>query len=309
MNGKNTLLKNGVKIMAKKPTLTCLCCGKELPLESFYKSQSPMFKATGKCPICKSCMLDIYEENLQFYKDADLALYKTLYSLDYVYDLKLAKRAMIDCYNTDKHLLKTVMSNINLIQFKNKTAKDSPPKNLWDIPDEDFEKFELEDLELPEPILISKEMLQRWGEGRPNEDYLFLQSKYETMCNTYDDRNPSSIWTYEQIALNFLDIKKEREKNNPNFTKIKTLQETNSKLMGDCKMKIAQIDNTEDESICFGTFIKQIEDYEPILTDERYNDYDNIYNSWKEDFREPFAQAMKLDVKSLKRKKNKKGDK
>lgn len=303
------LLKNGVRIMAKKPTLMCLCCGKELPLTDFYKSQSPMFKATGKCPICKSCMLDIYEENLQFYKDADLALYKTLYSLDYVYDLKLAKRAMIDCYNTDKHLLKTVMSNINLIQFKNKTAKDSPPKNLWDIPEDDFTSFELEELELPEPILISKEMLQRWGEGRPNEDYLFLQSKYETMCNTYDDRNPSSIWTYEQIALNFLDIKKEREKNNPNFTKIKTLQETNSKLMGDCKMKIAQIDNTEDESICFGTFIKQIEDYEPILTDERYNDYDNIYNSWKEDFREPFAQAMKLDVKSLKRKKNKKGDK
>lgn len=309
MHGKNTLLKNGVKIMAKKPTLTCLCCGKELPLESFYKSQSPMFKATGKCPICKSCMLDIYEENLQFYKDADLALYKTLYSLDYVYDLKLAKRAMIDCYNTDKHLLKTVMSNINLIQFKNKTAKDSPPKNLWDIPDEDFEKYELEDIELPEPILISKEMLQRWGTGRPNEDYLFLQDKYETMCNTYDDRNPSSIWTYEQIALNFLDIKKEREKNNPNFTKIKTLQETNSKLMGDCKMKIAQIDNSEDESICFGTFIKQIEDYEPILTDERYSDYDKIYESWKDDFRDPFAQAMKLDAKSLKRKKNKKGDK
>jgi hypothetical protein len=152
-------------------------------------------------------------------------------------------------------------------------------------------------------------MLQRWGVGRPNEDYLFLQDKYETMCNTYDDRNPSSIWTYEQIALNFLDIKKEREKNNPNFTKIKTLQETNSKLMGDCKMKIAQIDNSEDESICFGTFIKQIEDYEPILTNERFSDYDKIYESWKDDFRDPFAQAMKLDVKSLKRKKNKKGDK
>ena len=127
------------------------------------------------------------------------------------------------------------------------------------------------------------------------------------MCNTYDNRNPSSLWTYEQIALNFLDIKKEREKANPNFTKIKTLQESNSKLMGDCKMKIAQIDNSEDENVCFGTFIKQIEDYEPILTDERYEDYDGIYESWKEDFREPFARAMKLDAKSLKRKK--KGDK
>ena len=68
-------------------------------------------------------------------------------------------------------------------------------------------------------------------------------------------------------------------------------------------MKIAQIDNSEDENVCFGTFIKQIEDYEPILTDERYKDYDGIYESWKEDFREPFARAMKLDAKSLKRKK------
>ena len=58
---------------------------------------------------------------------------------------------------------------------------------------------------------------------------------------------------------------------------------------------------------CFGTFIKQIEDNEPILTDERFEDYDNIYKSWKEDFRNPFAQAMKLDAKTLKRKK--KGDK
>jgi hypothetical protein len=296
--------------MAKKvPMKVCTCCGIEKPLSEYYKSQSPMFKADGKAPICKDCMVAIYEENVQHYKSEEKALYKTLFSLDYYFDLKLSKRCLIDIYNTDKNMLKAYMSSINLIQYKGKTAKDSPPFNIFDIPEEDFEKFELEELDLPEPILITKEMLARWGEGRPNEDYLFLQSKYETMCNTYDDRNPSSIWTYEQIALNFLDIKKEREKNNPNFTKIKTLQETNSKLMGDCKMKIAQIDNTEDESICFGTFIKQIEDYEPILTDERYNDYDNIYNSWKEDFREPFAQAMKLDVKSLKRKKNKKGDK
>jgi hypothetical protein len=299
-----------VKVIAKKvPMKSCACCGEEKQLSEFYKSQSPMFKYDQKCPICKQCLQDIYDENFQYYKDMEKALYKTLFSLDYYFDLKLCKRSLIDVYNTDKSILRAYMSSINLIQYKGKTAKDSPPFNIFDVPDEDFEKYELEDLELPEPILISKEMLQRWGVGRPNEDYLFLQDKYETMCNTYDDRNPSSIWTYEQIALNFLDIKKEREKNNPNFTKIKTLQETNSKLMGDCKMKIAQIDNSEDESICFGTFIKQIEDYEPILTNERFSDYDKIYESWKDDFRDPFAQAMKLDVKSLKRKKNKKGDK
>ena len=296
--------------MAKKSvkTKTCARCGEELPMSEFYKSQSPMFKADGKCPLCKQCMIEVYEENLQYYKNEEKALYKTLYSLDYVYDIKLAKRAMIDCYGNDKHILKAVMSSINLVQFKDKTAKDSPPMpSLWDIPEDEFEVYELEDVGIKEPILITKEMIHQWGEGRSNEDYLFLSEKYETMYNTYDNRNPSILWVYEQIALNFLDIKKEREKPNPNFTKIKTLQESNSKLMGDCKMKISQVDNSEDENVCFGTFIKQIEDNEPILTDERFEDYDNIYKSWKEDFRNPFAQAMKLDAKTLKRKK--KGDK
>lgn len=300
--------KEGDKMAKKTERLKmCSCCGENLPLANFYKSQSSMFKYDEKCPICKNCMMDIYEENLQYYKNEEKALYKTLFSLDYYFDIKLCKRALIDTYNTDKHVLKSYMSNINLVQFKGKTSKDSPPFNIWDIEEDDFEKFEIEDIEIKQPILITKELITQWGEGRPNEDYLFLQNKYEAMCNTYDNRNPSSLWTYEQIALNFLDIKKEREKQNPNFTKIKTLQESNSKLMGDCKMKIAQIDNSEDENVCFGTFIKQIEDNEPILSDERYEDYDKIFESWKEDFRIPFAQAMKLDAKSLKRKK--KGDK
>jgi hypothetical protein len=53
-------------------------------MSEFYKSQSPMFKADGKCPLCKQCMIEVYEENLQYYKNEEKALYKTLYSLDYV---------------------------------------------------------------------------------------------------------------------------------------------------------------------------------------------------------------------------------
>ena len=53
--------------MAKKSvkTKTCARCGEELPMSEFYKSQSPMFKADGKCPLCKQCMIEVYEENLQ----------------------------------------------------------------------------------------------------------------------------------------------------------------------------------------------------------------------------------------------------
>ena len=100
--------------MAKKAerNLMCLCCGQELPYSSFYKSQSPMFKATGKCPICKECMLDIYEQNLQFYKDEDIALFKTLYSLDYVYDTKLVKFANDDVQWIDGKYLTVIKTNV-----------------------------------------------------------------------------------------------------------------------------------------------------------------------------------------------------
>ena len=48
--------------MAKKvPMKVCTCCGEEKALSEYYKSQSPMFKADGKAPICKDCMVAIYE--------------------------------------------------------------------------------------------------------------------------------------------------------------------------------------------------------------------------------------------------------
>ena len=55
--------------------------------------------------------MKIYEDNLQYYKNEEKALYKTLFTLDIYFDLKLCKRALIDTYNTDKHILKSYMSN------------------------------------------------------------------------------------------------------------------------------------------------------------------------------------------------------
>ena len=130
--------------MAKERTKQCTCCGEIKTYSNFYKSQSPMYKHDQKLPICKQCVEDIYNENLLHYKDEEKALYKTLFSLDIYFDLKLCKRALIDTYNTDKSILKSYFSNINLTQYKGKTAKNSPPFNIFDIPEEDFEKYELD---------------------------------------------------------------------------------------------------------------------------------------------------------------------
>ena len=299
-----------MRIIAKvsKVILKCNCCNEEKEAKEFYTSQSPMFRATRKLPICKSCMLDIYEENLNFYKNEEKALYKTLFSLDICYDMKLAKRALIDTYNTDKHILKAYMSSINLKNYKDKTAKDSPPFNIWDIPEEKFNTYELEDIQPPEPILISKEIIQRWGGGRSNEDYMFLQDEYENMCATYGNKNPYSLSSYEQIALYRLQLRKEWMKDNPNSKVINDINASISKIAGDCKMKELQIDSSEDDTLRFSKFIEMIEYKEPIPKSEEYDDIDGIRKVIKEDYIRPLAQALDLEMVDDRITRKKKGD-
>ena len=283
--------------MAKKSvkTKTCTRCGEELPMSEFYKSQSPIFKSDEKCPICKKCLQEVYDENLQYYKDIEKALYQTLYTLDYVFDLKLCKRCVIDTHGTDKSIIRAYMSSINLVQFKNKIAKDSPPMpSLWDIPEEDFKVYELEDVGIKDPILITKEVLNRWGENRPNEDYIYLEDMYNTMIKTYDTSNPMSVETYKQIVLNYLDVKKLRESKNPDNKKIGEILKINSMLQADCRIKDVQASNDED-NIYWSMFIEEIELTEPIPKPEKeFVDVDGIKKYIKKWFVEPFAKSRKL---------------
>ena len=277
----------------KRVTLKkCQCCGNDVSTDEFYKSFSPMYKHDGLLPICKNCVMTTFDENLQIYRDTEKALYKTLFSLDVFFDIKLAKKCVIETFDDkDKHVIKAYFSRINLTG-KNKTAKDSTYFNIWDIEREAI--AEIEDIKA-ETVIITKEMIEIWGEGLDLKDYIFLQNKYDTMASSYGAKNPSSLWIYEQIALNFLDIKKEREAKSPNFQKIKTLQESNSKLMSDAKMKEAQVDNSDEDNMRFSKFIEMIEEYEPIPKDMKYDDYDDIHKIWQEDFVKPFAIAQGLE--------------
>ena len=282
--------------MAKVKRLKkCNCCGEEKELNEYYKSQSNLYKADGKLPICKDCVMEIYEENLQVYKDEEKALYKTLFNLDIYFDLRLCKRALIDTYNTDKHILKSYLSNINLVQYKGKTSKDSPAMpSLWDIPEEEFQTYELEKIDIKEPILITKDIITRWGEGKSNEDYMYLEEMYNTMVKTYDTSNPMSVETYKQIVLNYLDVKKLREAKNPDNKKIGEILKINSMLQADCRIKDVQSSNDED-NMYWSKFIDEIEWTEPIPKPEKeFLDVDGIKKYIKKWFVEPFAKSRKL---------------
>ena len=297
--------------MAKvtKEMQKCTCCGQELLSTEFYRSQSSMYKATRRLPICKQCVLDVYEDNFQYYKDPEQALYKTLFSLDIYWDVKLSKKCLIDTYDTDKHILKAYMSSINLKTYRDKTSRDSEAFNIWDVNQEKFDTYKLEEMEIDEPILISKEMVLKWGTGRANEDYIFLQNEYENMCATYGNKNPYSLSSYEQIALYRLQLRKEWAKDNPNSKIINDINTSISKIAGDCKMKELQIDSSEDDTLRFSKFIEMIEYKEPIPKNPKYDDVDGIRKVIKEDYIKPLAQALDLEMIEDRVVRKKQGDK
>lgn len=286
----------------KRVTLKkCQCCGNDIPTDDFYKSFSPMYKHEGLLPICKNCVIATFDENLQIYRDMEKALYKTLFSLDVFFDIKLAKKCVLDTFDSeDKHVIKAYFSRINLLG-KGKTAKDSEYYNIWDIEREG--KIEIENVKA-ETVFITKEMINRWSEGRPIQDYVFLENQYDTMKQTYGDKNPYSLSCYEQIAQYRLLLKKEWDKSNPNSKVINDINASISRIANDCNMKQVQLENNEDDNLRFSKFIEMIEMEEPILNDVLYNDVDGIRKVVKEDFIAPFATALDIDYngKKLKRK-------
>lgn len=285
--------------MAKVKRLKkCTCCGEDKELKEFYKSNSIMYKNDEKLPICKDCVFNIYEDNLQHYKDEEKSLYKTLFSLDIYFDIKLCKRSVIECYGTDKHILKYYMSNINLTQYKGKTSRESTAYNIWDIEVDDFGKFEIEDISLKTPTLITKEIIDRWGMGKSNEDYLYLEDLYNTMIKTYDTSNPVSVETYKQIVLNYLDVKRLREAKVIDNKKIGEILKINSMLQADCRIKDVQATN-DDDNMYWSMFIEEIEMTEPIPKAEKeFSDVDNIRKYIKRWFVDNFAKSRKLKEKS-----------
>ena len=116
------------------------------------------------------------------------------------------------------------------------------------------------------------------------------------MLNSYENNNPASIWTYQEMCINYLELR--RNRGNP--TAQKNYQDMIDKMQTSCKMKISQLDNTEDESASFGRFIDRIEMYEPCEKKlPFFEDIDGIRKYVKKWFILPFAKELGIMDKNV----------
>lgn len=281
--------------MKKKDLQRCTCCGTNKDKDAyFYLSNSHIYKGNDRrVHICKDCIALTFDKFANFYGDETKALYRLTLLLDTYYSDDLVEIIYASSYRNNTSLVQEYFRKVNtMTQFKNKTSLDS---ELLDITKSDFDinefraneerlskRIEEIEEEKKESSTVTGEMLRRWGRGLDEEDYLFLEDKYQEITSVYDHRSPIQRTLYENMAKTQLEAEKARR--GGDLAMYEKMLSTLSKLMGDSNIKPVQESGANDDDTCFGLFIKKIEDEEPIPEAVGpFADVDNIgkyINKW-----------------------------
>lgn len=184
-------MSKGVAFMASEKRL-CPKCGKEKSVKSaFYYSHSSMNTATNQMTICKSCLKDIYAEQLGKTRDVKQAIYNTCMLLDVYFDdgmLETAKEKGAD------GVLQAYLTPINsLSQYKGLSFLDSP---CFAINKSGASKS-LEDLLDTEPV--PEEFQDKWGTGFTMQEVRMLE-KAENELSADKNTKFNSAKQYVRIA-------------------------------------------------------------------------------------------------------------
>lgn len=280
----------------------CFCCGDNKKASDFYISHSPLYthNPNGKrMTICKECVINLYNEYENKYKNQQVALYKLTSVLDVYYDLKLVDKVIESKAenNLDTNLAQMYLTKVNsLPQYKNKNSLDNQDHDLILGrlgTNEDGEIIDIA-IETLEDEVVTSNMIKRWGEGLSKADYLYLEEKYNELAKVYDTRTPAQRWLYESIAMSYLEANNARKKGNLDM--YRKLLDSISKMMKDCDIT-PNSDNllAEDDNACFGNFIRAIEDEEPIPEPlPFFADIDNFRRYIDEWFVKPLHRVLDL---------------
>ena len=275
----------------------CTCCGQtKSTVTGYYISYSPMWASADKrMGMCKDCVIDMYERYVDFYGDEIKALYRISLLFDMYFSPALVEVLVEQAKKTNMSLIRVYFQKVNsLPQFKGKTSMESEHIALVDGVVYDSSEDNLEEI-IEEDIIVTSEMIRRWGRGLARDDYSYLEEKYQDLIAVYDHRNPVQRMLYENISRTQLEAEKSRR--NGNLQMYEKMMSTLSKLMGDGNIKPVQENTVSDDDASFGLFIKKIENEEPIPEPlEEFRDVDGFRKYIDEWFVKPFARIFDLDL-------------
>ena len=276
--------------LSKVKKIHCLCCNKEDESDNYYDSDSLQYRTYGKIPYCTTCIEKMYLEYLSKFKvlnkgDAEKhATQRICMMLDLYYKDSIFESAM-------EFHKKNVQTSKNSASFIAQYVRFSKmyqyrKKNYFTTIEDDFKKVREEAAEKQGTVLstfdkstteIQKKVIQAtkiFGEGFPEEDYLWLYDAYQDWTSRHECQTKAQEENFKAICFNRLNAYKA----NLRGETTKDLDKTFNDLLNTGNLQPKQNKGeTIADTQTFGTLIEKWEDTAPIPeVDEELKDVDKL---------------------------------
>lgn len=264
----------------KVEKMQCLSCGVERYISrDFYKTSSRLYKYTNdRIPICKNCMIDIFNELLTLYDGKHNETFRHWCTLfDIFYDDLL----YIECCEKDNFIGEYMRLVSSTKDRRDKTSFNNDINS----------KLVVDNVGLDDGV-ISTDISDFWGEGYTAKEYARLERKYKKYSENYPNKR---LQEQEMIkSLCELELMREKCRKNDDRNGYDKITTQIRKTMDDLRILPKQSAD-EEEQLTIGYIIKQIEYNEPIPDKhEEFNDINGIEKLIEKYFVTPFKRVMGL---------------
>lgn len=271
-----------MKNTAKK---TCLKCGKEYAVSSFYSHRNPLIN--DKFGFCKKCVKDYVDFNNM----------ETLFDFLRTMDIPYLKDFWKQANESKNATIGTYFRSLSLKQNSDLRFKDSDrlsgKTNDTELYDDENDTFDLTD-----------SIIKRWGRNLELEDYMFLEEEFERLGGLeVEDTIQERL--FKNMAKTQLMAEKALQEGDTN--KYEKMMKTLSVQMNDANIKPVQVKSASQDGglSSWGEWVKLIEEKEPASTPETEKKYepkfikDYVERWFVTQMKRVFGRIKDEDIKKL----------
>lgn len=271
----------------------CVVCEKEKYItRDFYVSHSIIWgKATGKLPVCKDCIIDLYD---YYQKERRLGMRATIISICRKFDMFFSD----DIYNASIEeakkksgvpIISIYISKLNLIMSNKNDSKSFEDSELSELGASNFKSDLNEGMDLTTEQ--RNKLVKFWGKDvfETEEDLIRLQDMYENFLKNYSNDYVKRE-LFKLLSIEYLRLEKTKNaKDRKEITGIiMTLTDK-----ANISPKDTEQNKQEDDLKILGLKVRQIESEEPVDYDVKDKALYKDYRSYKKYIEEYFVKPVK----------------
>lgn len=256
----------------------CSNCGEFYSSQgSFYRSMSPLFAGNnGYFPVCKKCVRNYYKYLVEYFSgNEEKALDRMCSVMDLYYSDAIAVASKSS--STNRPRISSYISKTQMKQFSDKgttyldTIQDRNSCTINSLDD-------VEEVNESGEKVISPRLIKQWGFGYEPEEYSLLQEHYKMLTTQFTNADAVQDALIKDLCtIKVLQTRAMKKGDPDSFDKFTKLYHSTLKA-GGLKTR-SETDSIDDESACWGNFIKDVETLSPAdiyLDKKMFDDVDKV---------------------------------